>query len=143
MATLNPYLSFDGNAREALELYHSVLGGRLDISTFGEFADSGMPVDPSETDLVMHGAVITDDGLTLMGADAAGGMPYVAPTAGVTVALTGGPDDHDRLSNAFAKLSEGGNVEMPLEKAPWGDFYGAFTDRFGVTWMVDIGTEES
>ncbi|WP_028659642.1 VOC family protein [Nocardioides insulae] len=141
MATLNPYLSFDGDARAALEFYAAALGGQLEISTFGEFASDEMPVEPDQADLVMHGQVTTEDGLVLMASDTPAGMTYVAPTPGVTIAHTGGPADHDRLRAAFAALSEGGQVEMPLELAPWGDHYGAFTDRFGVSWMFDIGTE--
>jgi len=144
MVTLNPYLSFNGNAREALEFYHSVLGGQLDISTFGE---AGMPLPPeadaSVNEQVMHGQVTTDDGLVLMASDTPPGMDYVAPSAGITVSYTGGPADHERLATAFEKLSEGGTVGMPLEKAPWGDYFGQLVDRFGISWMVDIATVEA
>ncbi|MFD6179174.1 MULTISPECIES: VOC family protein [unclassified Isoptericola] len=142
MVRLNPYLSFKNQAREALEFYRSVLGGELDISTFGGMpADSGMPIPDSDKDLVMHGQLETPSGLTLMAADSGSMMPYVAPTSGVTVALTGGPEDHDYVAGAYAKLADGGSDAMPFDKAPWGDYYGQVTDRYGITWMFDVGTE--
>lgn len=139
MVRLNPYLGFKDRAREALEFYRSVLGGELDISTFGGMtADSGMPIKESDKDLVMHGQLETPSGLTLMAADSGSMMPYVAPTSGVTVALTGGPEDYDYVASAYAKLAEGGTDAMPFDKAPWGDFYGQVTDRYGITWMFDV-----
>jgi len=141
MANLNPYLSFKDNAREALEFYRSVLGGELDITAFGDMGEA-MPAAPGEENLVMHGQLVLDDGLMLMAADTPSGMDYVAPTAGVTVAYTGGPGDHDRISAAFAALAEGGAIGVPFEQAPWGDYFGQLTDRFGISWMMDVGTQE-
>jgi len=142
MARLNPYLSFKDSAREALEFYRSVLGGELDIMTFGAMPeDPGMPLDPANKDLVMHGQLETPGGLVLMASDSGTMMPYVAPTSGVTVALTGGPDDHEYVAAAHAKLSEGGSDVLPFDQAPWGDYYGQVTDRYGISWMFDVGTE--
>lgn len=140
MATLNPYLGFKDNAREALEFYHSALGGELSIMAFGDMGEA-MPAPPGEENLVMHGQLTLEDGLVLMAADTPSGMEHVPATSGVTVAMTGGPEDLDRLRSAFEALSQGGTSGMPLEKAPWGDYFGQFTDRFGISWMFDIGTE--
>lgn len=140
MATLNPYLGFKDNARSALEFYQSALGGQVEITPFSEMGDA-MPVAAGEENLVMHGQLTLDDGLVLMAADTPTGMDYVAPTSGVTVAMTGGPEDLDRLRSAFTALSEGGTPGMALEKAPWGDYFGQFTDKYGISWMFDIGTE--
>lgn len=141
MATLNPYISFDGKAREALEFYHSVLGGEISMDTF---AGAGfMPVEPGQEELIMHGQVTTDDGLVLMASDTPAGMTYTAPSAGVTIAHTGAAAEKDVLTDRFARLSEGGTVQMPLEKAPWGAYFGSFTDRFGVSWMFNINAEEA
>ena len=140
MVRLNPYLGFKNQAREALEFYRSVLGGELDISTYGGMpADSGMPIDEADKDLVMHGQLETPSGLTLMASDTGSMMPYDAATSGVTVALTGGPEDYDDVASAYAKLAEGGTDAIPFDKAPWGDFYGQVTDRYGITWMFDVG----
>jgi len=132
---LDPYLSFgDGKAREAMEFYRSVFGGTLDVSTFGEQPD--MPGnDPSLADQVMHSYLGGDNGIHLMGADAAPGMGE--PTASSTqVSLSG--DDEGVLRGYWDALVDGGSVTVPLEKAPWGDTFGMLTDRFGVPWLVNI-----
>jgi PhnB protein len=127
---LNPYLSFSGNGREALEFYQSVFGGELVVNTFGDFGG-----DPSIADKVMHGQLDTPAGYTLMASDLAPGMPF-NPGTTITISLSG--DDQDELSGYFTKLAEGGTVTMPLEKQMWGDVFGQLTDRFGVGWMVNI-----
>ena len=139
MARLNPYLSFKSEAREALEFYQSALGGQLDLSTFGEMPD--MAQDPSDAELIMHGQLEAPGGLTLMAADTGSMMPYVAPSSGVTVALTGGPEDHEYIEGVCKRLAEGAQETMPFEKAPWGDYYGQLTDKYGISWMFDVGTE--
>lgn len=141
MAKLNPYLSFKTEAKQALEFYQSVLGGELTVSPFSDLPMEGVGDD--EKDLVMHGQLDTPAGLTLMAADTPSSMEYVAPTSGVVVSLTGGPDDHEYIKSAYEKLSEGAKPGMPLELAPWGDYFGQLTDKFGISWMFDIGTEQS
>lgn len=141
MAKLNPYLSFQDRARAALEFYQSVLGGELDISTFGETPLEGMPTPDADKDLVMHGQLNAPGDLTIMASDTPSFMEYVAPSAGVTVALTGGPEDHEYIKSAYEQLSDGATPGQPFELAPWGDYYGALTDKFGISWMFDVGTE--
>lgn len=143
MARLNPYLSFRSEARAALEHYRSVLGGELRIDTYSSIP--GMTDDPDEQDLVMHGQLETPNGLCIMAADSPSSMqiPYEAPNSGVVVALTGGPEDHDYVSKAYEGLADGGQVSMPFEKAPWGDYFGQLTDRFGVSWMFDVGPADA
>ncbi|GAA2242049.1 VOC family protein [Promicromonospora sukumoe] len=143
MAKLNPYLSFKSEAKDALDFYRSVLGGELAVSTFGENPMEGMPTPDEDKDLVMHGQLDAPGGLTIMAADTPSFMEYVAPTSGVTVSLTGGPDDHEYIKGAYEKLSDGATPGQALELAPWGDYYGALTDKFGISWMFDIGTEQS
>lgn len=131
---LNPYISFDGNAREAMEFYREVFGGTLRMNTFGEYGD---PTAPG-ADKIMHGQLETERGFTLMGADMPPGMER-RPAGNVTISLSG--DDAAELRGYWEALSEGGTVTVPLEKQMWGDEYGSCTDRFGVAWMVDIGEE--
>ncbi len=128
---LNPYISFSDNARQAMEFYKSVFGGTLALNTFGEF---GAP-DAAEADKIMHGMLETDSGFTLMGADNPPGMEH-HPGNNMAVSLSG--DDADELRGYWEKLSDGGNVSVPLEKQMWGDEFGMCEDRFGVTWMVNI-----
>jgi len=128
---LNPYISFDGNARQALEYYQSVFGGNLTISTFGEF---GMQ-DTPDADKVMHGMLETDRGFTLMAADTPQGQEY-RPGTNIAVSLSG--DDDMDLRGYWDKLASGGTVTVPFEKQMWGDEFGFVIDRFGTGWMVDI-----
>ncbi|MDT2010210.1 VOC family protein [Rhodococcus opacus] len=133
---LNPYISFAGNAREAMEFYQGVFGGTLNLNTFGEY---GSP-DAEGADKIMHGMLETDSGFTLMGADTPPGMEH-NPGTNIAVSLSG--DDADRLRGYWEKLCDGGTVSMPLEKQVWGDEFGACLDRFGISWMVNIGQPQS
>ena len=131
VARLNPYLGFRGKAREALEFYRSVFGGDLEIMTFGEMGDP----EGAEADLVMHGRLETPQGFTLMAADAPDKMGLASETF-VTISLSG---DDPQLREFWAKLSDGGTVDVPFEKQMWGDEFGECTDKFGVRWSVDLG----
>jgi PhnB protein len=122
---LNPYVSFDGTARQAMEFYRDVFGGDLRTNTFGEFGQSDSP----DADKVMHSQ------LTLMASDTPTGMQR-NPGDTITISLSG--DDADALRGYWEKLSGGGNVTMPLEKQMWGDEFGMCVDKFGVPWMVNI-----
>jgi PhnB protein len=131
---LNPYLGFRDEARQAMDFYQSVFGGDLTRSTFGEFKVSD---DPSEQEKIMHSALTTDSGLTLMAADTPNSMEHT-PGTNYSISLSG--DDEAELRGYWDKLSEGGTVTMPLEPAPWGDSFGMCVDKFGVSWMVNIGS---
>jgi PhnB protein len=133
---LNPYISFDGNAREAMEFYKGVFGGTLTLNTYGEY---GAP-DAPEANKIMHGQLETDNGFTLMGADTPPGTEY-NPGDNIAVSLSG--DDAGELRGYWEKLSDGGSVSVPLEKQMWGDEFGLCADRFGIGWMVNIGQPQT
>jgi PhnB protein len=128
---LNPYITFSGNAREAMEFYQSALGGELAMNTFGEFGNTG----PDE-DKIMHANLETPDGFTLMASDTPPGMEESTDTSNIAVSLSG--DDTEKLRGYWNQLSEGAKVTMPLERQVWGDEFGQFTDKFGIQWMVNI-----
>ena len=128
---LNPYISFENGARQAMEFYRDVFGGDLTINTFGEF---GQPDSP-DADKVMHSQLETGTGFTLMASDTPAGMQR-NPGDTITISLSG--DDADALRGWWNKLSDGGTVTMPLEKQMWGDEFGMCVDRFGIPWMVNI-----
>jgi PhnB protein len=132
---LNPYISFNGTAREALTFYQDVFGGALAVSTYGEFTPPDTPGAEQIADQIMHGMLETDRGFTLMCADAPPGMPH-NPGDTISVSLSG--DDAEDLRGYWARLSDGGTVTVPLEPQMWGDEFGQCTDRFGVQWMVNI-----
>lgn len=137
MATrLNPYLGFRDTAREAMEFYHSVFGGELTTSTFAEFQASE---DPAERDKIMHSMLTTDSGLVLMAADTPNSMDYT-PGNNHSISLSG--EDEAELRGYWDKLSAGGNVTMPLERAPWGDTFGMCVDKFGISWLVNIAAAQ-
>lgn len=130
---LNPYLHFPGTAREAMAFYAGVFGGAPEVLTFGA---AGMPgVDPEG---VMHSYLRGDNGFELMGADIPEqpGFDDYRSRGNVTISLSG--DDEAALTGYWERLVEGGVIGQPLSKAPWGDSYGDFTDRFGIRWLVNI-----
>jgi PhnB protein len=129
---LNPYLSFRNNAREAMEFYRTVFGGKLSMSTFKEYHASQ---DPNEDNKIMHSTLEADNGIEFMASDTPNQMEY-KPGSNFSMSLSG--DNETELKNYFQKLSAGGQVTMPLEKAPWGDTFGMCTDKFGVGWLVNI-----
>jgi PhnB protein len=134
MATsrLNPYLTFKDNARQAMEFYQGVFGGKLVISTFKEFQASK---DPSQDNLVMHADLQGDNGIVFYGSDSMNPKDY-RPPVGISMSLGG--DNEKELTGFFNKLSAGGKVTMPLAKAQWGDSFGMLVDKFGIPWMVNI-----
>jgi PhnB protein len=132
---LNPYISFPGTARDAMQFYENVFGGTLHLNTFGEFAG-----DVPNPDNIMHGMLETDRGFTLMGADTPPGMEH-QPGNNIAVSLSG--DDDAELRGYWEQLSDGGTVTMPLEKQMWGDVFGMCIDRFGIAWMVNIGQPQA
>ena len=127
---LHPYLNFDGNAREAMEFYQSVLGGELLVHTFGE----SMPDAGDLADQVMHASLITEAGYTIFASDPPPGMPVTSGT-NITVSISG--DDTEQLRSYWAGLTAGAEITMPLEKQMWGDVYGMVRDQFGVLWHVN------
>lgn len=129
---LNPYLGFRDNARQAMEFYQTVFGGKLDINTFEELHASE---DPSENNKVMHAQLEAENGIIFMASDTPNSMEYKSGS-NISMSLSG--DNEAELRSYYEKLSAGGAVTMPLEKAPWGDTFGMCADQFGINWMVNI-----
>jgi PhnB protein len=130
---LNPYLNFNGNAREAMQFYASVFGGELNITTFSELGADG-----PDADRVMHAMLQTGNGYTIMGADTPSTMEF-QPMSGSSVSISGDDADSAALHGYWDKLSAGGTTTMPMQKQAWGDEFGMCVDKFGVPWMIDIG----
>ena len=132
--SLNPYLYFDGSCREAFELYRSVFGGEFSaFSTYGEGPpDLGVP--EAEKHRVMHVSLPIGESV-LMGSDScsAFGAP---PVAGSNVSISIAGESREHCNEVCARLADGGTVEMPLQETFWGDWFGTWTDRFGIHWMI-------
>ncbi len=134
---LNPYLNFRDNTRDAMEFYKSVFGGTVQMSTFKEL---NAAQDPVEENLIMHSVLEAENGIVFMAADTPPRMEY-RPGSNFMMSLSG--DDEPELRGYFEKLSSGGTVTMPLEKAIWGDTFGMCNDKFGVSWLVNINAAQS
>lgn len=135
MTRLNPYLNFKGNAEEAFQLYKSVFGG--EFASLQRFKDTPeadkFPV--SERDKIMHIALPIGNGVTLMASDTPEAMAQQL-SAGNNFYLSLNVDSKAEADRVFSALSNGGKVEMPMQKMFWGDYFGMLADRFGVQWMV-------
>ncbi|MCC3276577.1 VOC family protein [Arthrobacter sp. zg-Y20] len=134
---MNPYLSFRDNAREAMDFYQSVFGGTLESSTF---ADMNMAEDPAEGNKIMHSSLTTDNGFVLMASDTPSGM-NLNEGSSYSISLSG--NDAEELRGYWDRLLDGGQMDLPLERAPWGDLFGMLTDRFGTSWMISIEGQDS
>src|SRR5690606_30810772 len=132
---LNAYLMFDGNCREAMAFYQSLFGGTLKSMTFGQVDDS---CPKAMRDSIMHSSLVTDE-FVLLGSD----NPEPKPTGSGNISLALNGSDEQRLTQVFNQLSEGGKIVIPLEKQMWGDVFGVVSDRFGIDWMVNIGSVEA
>jgi PhnB protein len=133
---LNPYINFSGNARQAMGYYHEIFGGQLALNTYGQSGAEGTPF----ADQIMHGMLDTDSGFTLMGADA---PPGTELTFGNNMSVSLSGDDSDDLRRYWERLSDGGMVQVPLERQMWGDVFGMCTDRFGISWLVNIAEPQA
>ena len=131
MKVLQPYLNFDGNTREAMEFYQSVLGGELEFHTYEEFHAAIRDEDKNK---IMH-SILKNDTLTFMAADGNEEHPM---HMGDNISMSLSGDEAESLKKYFEGLSEGGKVIMPLEKQVWGDEFGMVVDKFGVNWLVNI-----
>src|SRR5215831_2099143 len=135
MSTLTPYLTFNGNAGEAMKFYQSILGGELSMQTFEEAKMAERPEDKTK---IIH-AALKNDALTLMASDANSSKPA---NFGDNISMSVSGADNTKLSDVFNKLAEGGKVDMPLAKQFWGDTFGMLTDKFGVHWMINITAQQ-
>jgi PhnB protein len=134
----NPYLNFPGNAEEAFEFYRSVFGGDFAVVVrFRDFDENPMAMPEHELDLIAHISLPLGDGIMLMGTDIGEKWRdgFVVGTNTHIHLEVGSADETDRI---FVALSEGGAVEMPLDRTEWAEKYGMLRDRYGVQWMLSF-----
>lgn len=130
MKQITPYLFFDGNCREVMNFYKEVFGGELYLMTVGE-APNGDKM-PDAKDRIMHASLSINGTLMLMASDTM--MPGQTHEMGEGVYNTITCSSKEEIERIFEKLSQGGSVNMPLEKAFFG-WFGSLTDKYGVKWM--------
>ncbi|MET4226679.1 VOC family protein [Oerskovia enterophila] len=131
--TTTTHLNFRGDAREALAFYRSVFGGHLAAVTY---ADAHAVTDPAEADQIMWGQVTSDAGFRVMAYDVPSRTRHEPGVIPVFVSVRG--TDVGELRGYWDRLAEGASVQVPLAEAPWSPLYGMLTDRFGVTWVLDV-----
>lgn len=137
MAKMNPYLNFDGKAEEAFTFYKSVFGGEFlgDIYRM-DGAPGSENLPENERSRVMHIALPIDGHTTLMASDILPSAGHKL-TEGNNVQLSLHPESREEADRLFNALSAGGQVEMPMEDTFWGAYFGSFTDKYGIKWMIN------
>ena len=130
------YVTFNGNTEEVFNFYKSALGGEItNIQRFGDSPHGGQ-MSETERKKIMHIALEAPNDIKLMGNDFIDftGQSF---TAGNNFSLSLHPDSDDLADKLFNSLSVGGSVIVTMSKAPWGDYFGMFTDKFGIKWMIN------
>ncbi|TMI75032.1 MAG: VOC family protein [Bacteroidetes bacterium] len=139
MTTVNVYLTFNGNCEQAFNFYKSVFGG--DFPYIGRYKDmppdGGKKPDPKEGDRIMHVSLPISKETMLMGSDT-GGEWAANYSQGNNFSISINTDSKEQADKLFSGLSSGGKVTMPMNKTFWGDYFGMFTDKFGINWMVSF-----
>lgn len=142
MTTVNVYLTFNGNCEEAFNFYKSVFGG--DFSYMGRFSemppDAGKTMPADQANRIMHVSLPVSKETMLMGSDT-GGEWATGFSQGNNFSVSITTDSKAEADRLFNGLSAGGNVTMPLDKTFWGEYFGMFTDKFGVNWMMSFREE--
>lgn len=132
---LNTYLTYDGNAREAFDFYKSVFGG--DYTAFMTYADGpeDMQVADEHKGKVMHVSLPIGASVLMASDHVPGFGPPLTTGNNFSISIEGKSKEH--CDEIFAKLSEGGEVKMPMDETFWGAYFGCWVDKFGINWMIN------
>jgi PhnB protein len=138
MTTVNVYLTFNGNCKEAFDFYKSVFGGEFAyIGTFGEMPpQEGFEMSDEEKNRIMHVSLPISAETILMGSDTTSHSGELSLGNNFSISIN--TDSDEKADTFFNALSKGGKVIMPLQNTFWGSYYGMFTDKFGINWMVNV-----
>jgi PhnB protein len=145
MASVSTYLNFNRNTEQAFEFYRAVFGTEFQAPGFMRYTDmppgpDQPPLPEADKHLVMHVSLPILGGHLLMGTDAAESMGMKV-SFGNHVYINLSPDTRAETDRLFARLADGGKVEMPLQEMFWGDYFGSLVDRFGVQWMFNCASK--
>lgn len=141
MASINPYIHFNGNAEEAFTFYKSVFGGEFArVARFKDLANAEHPIPETEANKIMHIALPIGKTDLLMGSDTPEfmGKHNENETRSKISISAESKEEADKLFNG---LSEGGSIEMPIGDAPWGSYFGMLRDKYGIEWMVSFDSK--
>lgn len=139
MATINTYLTFNGNCEEAFNFYKSVFGGEFaHLGKFKEMPDDPkFPVADADKEKIMHVSLPISKETVLMGSDT-GGAWTENYNQGNNFSISINAESKEEADRIFNELSQHGKVIMPMNKTFWGSYFGMFTDQFGIQWMVSF-----
>lgn len=133
---VNPYVNFDGQAEEAFHFYKSIFGGEFIANMKMSEAPGTENLPDDERNRTMHISLPLGKDTILMASD-------ILPSAGHTlnkgnnVYISIHPVSREEADRVFKRLSEGGEIEMPMEDQFWGDYFGSLVDKFGIRWMIN------
>ncbi len=138
MASINPYIHFNGNAEEAFTFYKSVFGGEFaTVVRFKDMSFEGAPNFEKEAEKIMHIVLPIGKSSMLMGSDTPeqmGKHSEVETRSKISI----NAESKEEADKIFNGLSKGAQVEMPIQESPWGSYFGMLRDQFGIEWMVDF-----
>ena len=137
MLRINPYLNFNGNTEEAFNFYKSVFGGEFRMLMRFKDTPEADKIPADVRNQIMHVALPLGKDNVLMGTDAPESMGF-GLKVGNNVHISIHTESREEADKLFKGLSAGGKVQMPMADMFWGDYYGAFTDKFGVQWMISF-----
>lgn len=138
MALINPYIHFNGNAEEAFTFYKSVFGGAFaKVMRYKDLSSAEYPIAENDANRIMHISLPIGNSNLLMGSDVLEVMGRVTENDNRnTISIS--TESREEADKLFNGLSAGGQIEMPIADGPWGAYFGMFTDKYGIQWMVDF-----
>lgn len=137
MATINPYINFNGNAEEAFNFYKSVFGGEFE--SIVRFKDLGpdFPIPENEAEKIMR-IVLPIGNTTLIANDVPESMGRVSENENRSK-ISVNTESREEAGRLFDSLTLGGTIEMPMSDSPWGTYFGMFRDKYGIEWTIEFG----
>lgn len=142
MATINPYINFNGNAEEAFNFYKSVFGGEFGtVLRFKDLESADFPVAESEANKIMR-ITLPIGGNVLIANDVPEALGRVNENENRSkISVTA--ESREEADAIFAGLTQGGEIEMPMDNSPWGTYFGMFRDKYGIEWTVEVQSSEN
>ncbi|MFZ4398985.1 MAG: VOC family protein [Bacteroidales bacterium] len=144
MTTVNIYLTFNGNCEEVFNFYKSVFGG--EFSYVGKFKDmppmDGNSCSPQDMEKIMHIGLPISKETVIMGSDSSEAFGH-ASVVGNNFSISINTDSKKEADRLFSGLSTGGKVTMPMNNTFWGDYFGMFTDKYDINWLISYAENQS